>query len=156
MTVGGGEGTRLGTLLTDIAIINQLTAAAATRILAPVLGLSEFGLLNHMVRCGDGETPTRLARTFQVSKPSMTATIARLAGKGFVAVEDDAADGRSRRVRLTGPGRSAHTAARDRMAGMQAELFAGYDVAGLLAHADALAALHAHLDTQRNVRDGLA
>jgi DNA-binding MarR family transcriptional regulator len=149
-------GARLLALLTDIAIINQLTSAAATRVLAPTLGLSEYSLLNHMVRRGDGETPTRLAKAFQVSKPSMTATIGRLTAKGFVRAEDDADDARSKRVRMTEAGRIAHGAARDRLATLQGELFAGVDVPALLTHADALTALRQHLDAQRNARDGLA
>jgi DNA-binding MarR family transcriptional regulator len=156
MTATAEQGARLVALLTDIGIINQLTSAAATRALAPMLGLSEYSLLNHMVRRGDGETPSRLARAFQVSKPSMTATIGRLARKGLARVEDDIDDGRSKRVRLTDAGRSAHGAARMQLAALQGELFEGYDIVALLDHADALADLRAHLDAQRNVRDGLA
>lgn len=150
------EAARLLALLTDIGIINQLTSTAATRALTPMLGLSEYGLLNHMVRCGDGETPTRLARAFQVSKPSMTATIGRLVAKGYAEVKGDAIDARSKRVRMTAAGRAAHAAAGLKLAGLQDELFGGFDVAGLLMHADAIASLRAHLDEQRNARDGLA
>lgn len=156
MSDAADQGTRLVALLTDIGIINQLTSAAATRALAPSLGLSEYSLLNHMVRRGDGETPSRLARAFQVSKPSMTATIGRLVAKGLAQLKDDANDGRSKRLRMTEAGRAAHAAARVRLATLQGELFAGFDVAALLAHAEALADLRQHLDTQRNVRDGLA
>ena len=156
MTAGEEQGARLVALLTDIGIINQLTSAAATRALAPSLGLSEYGLLNHMIRRGDGETPSRLAGAFQVSKPSMTATIGRLAAKGLARVEGDTDDGRSKRLRLTDAGRTAHSEARARLAMLQGELFEGYNVAELLNHADALAGLRVHLDAQRNVRDGLA
>jgi DNA-binding MarR family transcriptional regulator len=156
MTAAAEQGARLVALLTDIGIINQLTSAAATRALAPMLGLSEYSLLNHMVRRGDGETPSRLARAFQVSKPSMTATIGRLTGKGLVRVEDDPDDGRSKRLRMTDAGQAAHGAARMRLAALQGELFADYNIAALLDHADALADLRAHLDAQRNARDGLA
>lgn len=156
MTLPEDYGARLVALLTDIAIINQLTSAAASRALAPQLGLSEYSLLHHMVRRGDGETPTRLARAFQVSKPSMTATIGRLAAKGLARVEDDANDGRSKRLRVTEAGQAAHADARARLTMLQGELFTGYDVAALLDHADALAGLRAHLDAQRNVRDRLA
>jgi DNA-binding MarR family transcriptional regulator len=151
-----GEGARLLALLTDIGIIDQLVSSAATRALAPTLGLSEYALLNHMVRRGDGETPSRLARAFQVTKPSMSATIARLLGKGHVRVEADGADGRSKRVRMTANGHAAWDAARGRLAALQPMLFAGYDVADLLTHAEAIAGLRAHLDAERNRRDGLA
>jgi DNA-binding MarR family transcriptional regulator len=150
------EAARLLALLADIGIINQLTSTAATRALMPMLGLSEYGLLNHMVRCGDGETPTRLARAFQVSKPSMTATIGRLATKGYAEVEGDANDARSKRVLMTAAGRAAHAAAGQKLAGLRDEQFGGFDVTGLLTHAEAIASLRAHLDEQRNARDGLA
>ena len=125
MSDAADQGTRLVALLTDIGIINQLTSAAATRALAPNLGLSEYSLLNHMVRRGDGETPSRLARAFQVSKPSMTATIGRLAAKGLVLLEDDTDDGRSKRLRMTDAGRDVHANARARLAKLQGELFFG-------------------------------
>lgn len=143
-------------IVTDIAIINQLTSAAATRALAPTLGLSEYGLLSHMVRRGDGDTPTRLARAFQVSKPSMTATIARLAAKACVQTVADAADGRSRRVLITDAGRAAHAEGQARLARLLPAMLEGYDPAPLLAQAAMLAALRQHLDTQRNAQDGLA
>jgi DNA-binding MarR family transcriptional regulator len=146
---------KLLAMLTDIGIINQLITAAATRALAPELGMSEYGVLNHMHRRGDGETPSRLARAFQVSKPSMTATIARLAAKGCVAVVADDCDGRAKRVLLTDAGRASWSEGRDRLAALQPELFAGFDIAALLDHASAIAGLRAHLDEQRNSRDGL-
>ena len=150
------EAARLLALLTDISIIDQLLTTAATRALAPLLGMSEYGVLNHMMRRGDGETPTRLARAFQVSKPSMTATIGRLAAKGFVRVEGNADDGRSKYVRIADAGRAAHRQGRALLAGLRSELFDGFDIAALLEHADALAALRAHLDAQRNISDELA
>lgn len=149
-------GARLLSLLTDMAIITQLMSAALNRAIGHALGQSEYWLLFHMVRRGDGDTPSRLAKVFQVSKPSMTATIARLAAKGCVRVIDDAADGRSKRVMLTDVGRAAHDAARARLAITQEQLFADFDVDALLEHADAITALRQHLDAQRNARDGLA
>lgn len=154
--MGADDGARLIALLTDIGIIDQLVASAATRTMAPELGLSEYGLLNHMMRCGDGETPSRLARAFQVSKPSMTATIGRLAAKQFVRVEADAVDGRAKRVMFTDMGRAAWRAAHAKLAAGLPAMFAGFDVAALLEHGDAIAALRQHLDQQRNFEDGLA
>jgi DNA-binding MarR family transcriptional regulator len=154
--MNGDVAARLIAIITDISIIEQLTSAAATRALAPMLGLSEYGLLTHMVRRGDGETPTRLARAFQVSKPSMTATVARLSAKGYVRTVADGDDGRSRRVLLTDAGRMAHGAGQERMARLLPEMLDGYDPARLLAQADVLAELRHHLDEQRNARDGLA
>lgn len=155
MTTADNAG-KLLALLTDIGIINQLTTTAATRALAPELGMSEYSLLNHMMRRGDGETPTRLARAFQVSKPSMTATIGRLAAKRLVEMVDDADDARSKRLLMTDAGKAAWQVGQERLSKLKDDLFEGFDVTALLPHADAIAALRAHLDQQRNARDGLA
>jgi DNA-binding MarR family transcriptional regulator len=149
-------GARMLSMLADMAIITQLVSAASSRAIGHALGQSEYWLLFHMVRRGDGDTPSRLAKVFQVSKPSMTATIARLAAKGCVQVVDDTADGRSKRVLLTDAGRAAHDGARARLATAQQKLFAGFDVNGLLQHAGAIALLRQYLDAQRNGIDGLA
>lgn len=156
MSEQAATGARLLSLFTDMAIITQLMSAASSRAIGHALGQSEYWLLFHMVRRGDGDTPSRLAKVFQVSKPSMTATIGRLVAKGCVRVVEDANDARSKRVKLTDVGRTAHDAARARLEVMQQQLFAGFDVEGLLAHADAITALRQHLDAQRNVGDGLA
>jgi DNA-binding MarR family transcriptional regulator len=143
-------------MLTDIGIIDQLLSAAATRVLAPELGLSEYGVLNHFVRRGDGETPSRLARAFQMTKPSMTAILAKLVAKGLVTLTAHEDDARSKRAAITDRGRSVHADAARRMAALAPELFDGFDVAALLEQAPLIASLRAHLDAQRNARDGLA
>ena len=63
------------TLFNEIGIIQQLSTARFSRVLAPDLNPSEFGVLNHFVRLGDGKTPTYLAKAFQMTKPSMTAIL---------------------------------------------------------------------------------
>ena len=64
------------TLFNEIGIINQLSTARFARVLAPELNPSEFGVLNHFVRLGDGKSPSYLAKAIQVTKPSMTAILA--------------------------------------------------------------------------------
>lgn len=95
-------------IFTEIAIIDQLLQNQVERLLAPDLNLPQFSVLNHMLRCGDGQSPLQLAQAMQVTKGSMTNTIARLAEKGLVTVEPDAFDRRGKRVGVTEAGLKAH------------------------------------------------
>jgi DNA-binding MarR family transcriptional regulator len=104
---------------------------------------------------GDGETPTKLARLFQLSKPSMTAIIAKLERKGFVELRADADDARSKRVYVTDAGRAAHAAAEGALGVAMARELAGIDMAALLTAAPGVALLKCHMDERRNGVDGL-
>jgi DNA-binding MarR family transcriptional regulator len=65
--------------LSEIAIIGQLADAALRQVLPAELSVAGFGVLNHFARLGvEGESPTRLARAFQVTKGAMTYTLQRL------------------------------------------------------------------------------
>jgi DNA-binding MarR family transcriptional regulator len=97
-------------LFNEIGIIDQLTGAAFGRLLPHGLTRAQFAVLNHCVRMGDNKTPAQLAAILQVTRGTMTSTLARLEEKGFVAFDPDAADGRSKRVVLTRKGRAAREA----------------------------------------------
>lgn len=94
-------------LLNEIGIVNQLAAAAFERLLPHGLTRAQFTVLNHCVRLGDNKTPAQLAARFQVTRGTMTSTLARLEEKGFIRIEPDPVDGRSKRVLLTRKGRAA-------------------------------------------------
>jgi DNA-binding MarR family transcriptional regulator len=94
-------------LLNEIGIINQLAATAFERMLPHGLTRAQFTVLNHCMRLGDNKTPAQLAARFQVTRGTMTSTLARLEDKGFIRLEPDAVDGRSKRVMLTRKGRAA-------------------------------------------------
>ncbi len=94
-------------LLNEIGIINQLAATVFERMLPHGLTRAQFTVLNHCMRLGDNKTPAQLAARFQVTRGTMTSTLARLEQKGFIRVEPDAVDGRSKRVMLTRKGRVA-------------------------------------------------
>ena len=94
-------------LLNEIGIVNQLAAAAFERMLPHGLTRAQFTVLNHCVRLGDNKTPAQLAARFQVTRGTMTSTLARLEEKGFIRIEPDPVDGRSKRVLLTRKGRAA-------------------------------------------------
>lgn len=93
---------------TEIGILNQLASAELRKALGRELGESEFGVLNHFVRVGDGVTPSDLARIFQVTKPSMSAILRKLSAKGYVAIAPSTDDARRKLVTLTPAGRRAH------------------------------------------------
>lgn len=94
-------------LLNEIGIIDQLSSAAFERVLPHGLTRAQFTVLNHCVRMGDNKTPAQLADILQVTRGTMTGTLARLEEKGFIQLEPDAVDGRSKRVLLTKKGRAA-------------------------------------------------
>ncbi len=142
-------------LFQNIGIINQLAGAVARRALGAHVGTSELMVLGRSIRIGDGETPTRLARMFQLSKPSMSAIIAKLARKGLVELRADADDARSKRVYVTGAGRAAHAAAEGALGVAMARELAGVDVAAILSAAPGIALLKGHMDEARNSVDGL-
>lgn len=90
-------------------------------------GLSgaHFGVLNHLIRVEDGQTPLALAQAFQVPKTTMTHTLSGLDTHALVDMRPNPDDGRSKRVWLTQKGRQF----RD-----QAIADLAPDLVGLLAH----------------------
>jgi DNA-binding MarR family transcriptional regulator len=97
-------------VFTEIAIIEHLSRNRLERALPDGLKVSHFGVLNHMVRLGDGQNPVDLARALQVNRGAMTNTLQRLEARGLVAVQPDPEDGRGKRVYLTSAGREAREA----------------------------------------------
>lgn len=100
---------RLWQLFTEIGILDQLGRTVAESALVSGLSLAQFALLNHLVRLGGDWSPVRLARAFQVTKQTMTSTIARLERQGYVRVRPDPTDGRAKLVSLTPEGAAVHS-----------------------------------------------
>ncbi|MEQ8558234.1 MAG: MarR family winged helix-turn-helix transcriptional regulator [Henriciella sp.] len=94
-------------LFNEIGIISQLASSSFEKALLHGLTQAQFNVLNHCVRLGDDKTPAHLAAAFQVTRGTMTSTLARLEAKSFIKVEPDPNDGRSKRVFLTAAGRAA-------------------------------------------------
>jgi DNA-binding MarR family transcriptional regulator len=97
-------------LLNEIGIIHQLASTEFDRLLPYDLTGAQFAVLNHCVRMGDNRTPAELAAILQVTRGTMTSTLARLEKKAFIRLEPDPEDGRSKRVFLTNEGRTARDA----------------------------------------------
>ncbi|MFT4652437.1 MAG: DNA-binding MarR family transcriptional regulator [Kangiellaceae bacterium] len=70
----------LGTIfqvLIEIGIIYQLSNTLLEKSLCIGIKASQFKVLNHLVRLGDGTTPAEFAKAFNVTKAAMTNTINR-------------------------------------------------------------------------------
>ena len=143
------------TLFNEIGIIQQLSTARFSRVLAPDLNPSEFGVLNHFVRLGDGKTPTYLAKAFQMTKPSMTAILGKLERKGYVEITGSKDDRRQKIVTLTDAGRAARSKGLEAMAPLADIVLESQDLSDLQAILPKLQALREFLDQERNVVDGI-
>jgi len=92
---------------TEIGIINQLSHAALEHNLPHGLKVSQFVLLNHLVRLGQVESPAQLASALQVTKGAVTNNLQRLLILGFITIETDPKDKRAKLVNITKAGIAA-------------------------------------------------
>lgn len=93
-------------LFNEIGIINQLSTKMFERALPRGMTQAQFTVLNHFVRLGHHErSPADLASAFQVTRPTMTSTLARMERAGLVAIRADPHDGRAKLVSVTDKGR---------------------------------------------------
>jgi DNA-binding MarR family transcriptional regulator len=91
-------------VLNEIGICAQLSANAFERAMPAGMTLAQFVVLNHFVRLGGEKRAGDLARAFQVTKSTMSSTLARLEAKGLVRRAADGADARAARVSITPAG----------------------------------------------------
>lgn len=104
MTPGPSDDLAFGAF-NEIGIIAQLATTLFERVMPDGMTVAQFTVLNHFVRLGGPRRPSDLARAFQVSRATMTSTLARLEGKALVAVVVDERDARGRQVTITEAGR---------------------------------------------------
>ena len=90
---------------TEIGIIEQLARAKLERALPGDIKISQFFVLNHLVRLPGSWSPARLASAFQVTKAAMTNTLQRLESLGLIKIIRDPGDGRGKLVSLSDAGR---------------------------------------------------
>jgi DNA-binding MarR family transcriptional regulator len=93
---------------TEIGIIDQLISAKLETLLPDGLKISQFVVLNHLVRLRGKWSPARLASAFQVTRAAMTNTLSRLESRGLVKIEADPGDGRGKLVSLSPAGQKMH------------------------------------------------
>ncbi len=141
----------------EIGIINQLATAEFARVLAPHgINPSEFGVLNHLIRVGGGNSPTRLARIFQVAKPSMTATLQKLDSKGLIQIIPSEKDRRKKTVEITAKGSDLCRSCIQSVQPLAKVLSETLDVDRLIAMIPILTELREFLDDRRNTVDRLS
>jgi DNA-binding MarR family transcriptional regulator len=133
----------------EIAIIEQLARNRFERALPEGLLMPHFGVLNHLVRLGDGRSLAELARAFQVVKSAMTNTVQRLAARGLVEVRPDPEDGRGKRVYLTLEGRALRERSVAAVLPLCADILRVLDPASFAAALPFLSELRAMLDRGR-------
>jgi len=109
-------------VLNEIGIINQLTSAAFAAVLPKGVTIAQFTVLNHFVRLDHEErSPAQLASAFQITRPTMTSTLARMEKAGLVAIKPDPQDGRGKLVSVTAAGRRMREICLKQLAGPLAE-----------------------------------
>jgi DNA-binding MarR family transcriptional regulator len=86
---------------TEIGIIEQLINTKLEALLPEGLKISQFVVLNHLVRMQGKWSPARLANAFQVTRAAMTNTLSRLESRGLIKIETDPGDGRGKLVSLS-------------------------------------------------------
>ncbi len=135
----------------EIGIINQLSTALFQKQLPDGIHVSHFSILNHLSRRDFEETPVMLADAFQVTKGTMTHSLQVLEKRGFVRLEANPKDGRSKIVRLTEAGRTFRDDAIVLLAPAIESLSALLDADRLEPLLPELARLRAVLDSNREI-----
>jgi DNA-binding MarR family transcriptional regulator len=137
-------------IFNEIGIIEQLSRSMFEARLPDGVLVSHFAVISHLVRVGDGPTPLRLARAFQVPKTTMTHTLGGLEKRGYVTITPNPEDKRSKCVWLTETGRLFRDEAIGALAPELAqisEVLSSEQADELLVH---LERLRVYLDENRN------
>ena len=151
-TKGKGEAPPLVfAVFNEIGIISQLSTALFQKRLPDGIHVSHFSILNHLSRRNFDETPVMLADAFQVTKGTMTHSLQVLEKRGFVRLEPNAADGRSKIVRITDEGRAFRNEAIASLAPAVGQLTGLLDPDRLSALLPELTRLRMLLDENRDV-----
>lgn len=136
-------------VILEATIIAQLATTLMERRLPPGLSMAGFGVLNHFDRRPEPQTPSSLARAFQITKGAMTNTLQRLEAAGLVTVTADAEDGRVKRVATTEAGRTMRETSLARLQPKVRELAEALTEAELAALLPGLKSLRMWLDEHR-------
>ena len=100
------QGQALFQFFTEVGIIHQLSSKLLESHLPHNLTNTHFGILSHLSRRPDGETPLQLANAFQQPKTTMTHMLKVLEKHRLVSIGPNPTDGRSKTVTAT---EAAHT-----------------------------------------------
>lgn len=144
------DASTLFALFNEVGILNQLGTAMFEARLPPGFLVSQFGVLNHLVRVRDGRTPLELARAFQVPKTTMTHTLVVLERHALVRLAPNPGDGRSKCVWLTDAGRAFRLDAIASLGPVFATLAQRLDMAAIAGALPVLSALRQVMDEARS------
>ncbi|MEP4198416.1 MAG: MarR family winged helix-turn-helix transcriptional regulator [Aliishimia sp.] len=134
----------------EIGIIDQLTTARLEAQLPAGMIAAHFAVINHLIRVGEGTTPQRMARAFQIPKTSLTHTLQVLEKRGLIEMRPNPDDGRSKTVWLTPAGRALRGETIGKLVAASSELFEQFDVARLIEIKPVLEDLRKFLDKARD------
>lgn len=134
----------------EVGILNQLSTAMFEARLPPGFTVSQFAVLNHLIRVKDGRTPLDLARAFQVPKTTMTHSLSVLERNALVRTEPNPNDGRSKCVWITDAGRAFRETAIAALAPDIAGIAAVFPSSDLQAAMPVLTALRQLMDARRD------
>lgn len=135
----------------EIGIVEQLATAQLEKLLPYGIKSSQFGILNHLVRLGDGTTHQRLTAAFQVTKGAMTNNLNRLNDKGLIRISPDPDDGRIKRIYLTELGQQARQEAIEKVGKLFASLLGEFTEQEFADALPFLTRLRMFLDQNRNL-----
>jgi DNA-binding MarR family transcriptional regulator len=90
----------------EIGIVAQLTQTRFEAVMPDGMTLAQFTVLNHLVRLGGPKSPLALATAFQVTKATMSSTLARMEAKKLISVVPNPKDARGKLVDIAEAGRA--------------------------------------------------
>lgn len=136
-------------LFTKIGIIEQLARNRLERRLPDGLKVSQFVVLNHLLRLGGAWNPKRLADAMQVTSGAMTNTLTRLEGRGLIELAADPHDKRGKLVRITKAGRNMRARCVESVGPVVSAVSGLVSDKELAATLDVLEKVRKYLDTHR-------
>lgn len=137
-------------VMNEIGILSQLTSTLLETKLPEAMTVRHFGVMNHLSRRPEGQTPLALANAFQVPKTSMTHTLSGLEERGLVEMRPNPGDGRSKIVVLTAAGLATRDAAIAALRPEIADVLKSYGATRIAALLPLLTELRLFLDAARD------
>ena len=136
-------------ILIEAGILAQFSRAWIEHASPDRLTYAQLSVLLHLNRLQVQQTPLQLAHAMQQPKTTMTHVVATLEKKGFVTLEPNPDDGRSKLVTLTKAGGQAVQDTMQAVMPVVDEVAAEYDPEDLQTILAGLSDLRAKLDLKR-------
>ncbi|AGI68746.1 MarR family transcriptional regulator [Octadecabacter antarcticus 307] len=137
-------------LFNEISIIEQLSRTLFEGRLPKGVLVSHFAVLNHLSRRSEGQTPLAIARAFQVPKTTLSHTLSLLEKRGWIVMNPNPLDKRSKLVDLTDAGRAFRNDAINSLAPDMAAMSVHLKLRDIEAMLPRLAEIRSYLDSARD------